>query len=54
MSVEARLESLRAKHAQLEAAIEAESHRPMPDGNRVSDLKRQKLKVKEELERLHA
>ena len=53
MTVEARKESLRAKHAQLEAAIEAESHRPMPDGAHVNDLKRQKLKIKEELERLH-
>lgn len=53
MTVEARRESLRMRHAQLEAAIEEENHRPVPDGARVSDLKRQKLKVKEEIERLH-
>ncbi|KAF0138583.1 MAG: hypothetical protein FD153_1223 [Rhodospirillaceae bacterium] len=52
MSVETRLEALRAKHAELEAAIAAENHRPLPDSTFLSDLKRQKLKIKEEIERL--
>ncbi|MBF0561508.1 MAG: YdcH family protein [Alphaproteobacteria bacterium] len=53
MSVDARIESLRAKHAQLETAIEVASHRPLPDTAHITDLKRQKLKVKEELESIH-
>ncbi|MEO5374523.1 MAG: YdcH family protein [Alphaproteobacteria bacterium] len=53
MTVDARVESLRAKHAQLEAAIETETHRPMPDTTHITDLKRQKLKIKEEIERIH-
>ncbi|MFN3076897.1 MAG: YdcH family protein [Alphaproteobacteria bacterium] len=53
MTVEARVESLRAKHAQLESAIEDASHRPLPDTAHISDLKRQKLRIKEELERMH-
>lgn len=52
MTVEARMESLRVKHAQLETAIEEASHRPLPDTAHVSELKRQKMKVKEELERI--
>lgn len=53
MSVETRLEALRAKHAELEAAIMAENHRPLSDNTLLTDLKRQKLRIKEEIERLH-
>ena len=53
MSVETHIEALRAKHAELEAAIAAENQRPLPDSTVLTELKRQKLRIKEEIERLH-
>lgn len=46
------LDSLRAKHASLEQAIEEEAHRPLPDELRLSQLKREKLRIKEEIAQL--
>ena len=54
VDAEARLSALNAKHAELEHAIEEEAHRPLPDTLHLSELKRQKLKVKEELSQLEA
>ena len=50
MISEERMDSLRAKHAELEAEIEEEVHRPHPDDVRLVELKREKLRVKEEIE----
>lgn len=52
MSLETHVESLNQKHATIEATIEQEEHRPSPDSIRLMNLKRQKLKLKEELTRL--
>ncbi|HEX7005937.1 MAG TPA: YdcH family protein [Alphaproteobacteria bacterium] len=41
--------ALRAKHANLEARIEDELKRPHPDEATVASLKRQKLRIKDEL-----
>jgi hypothetical protein len=49
MSKEDRLESLRARHKSLEEAIDMESHRPFPNSDLVSDWKRQKLRIKDEI-----
>ncbi|MGD9637891.1 MAG: DUF465 domain-containing protein [Alphaproteobacteria bacterium] len=46
---EQHLKALEAKHAALEAAIEEENSRPLPDNAVLSKLKRQKLKIKEEM-----
>lgn len=43
------ISALSAKHAGLEARIKAESSRPMPDAILVASLKKQKLRVKEEM-----
>jgi hypothetical protein len=43
---------LQAKHAKLETLIGAETHRPSPDLSLLQTLKKQKLLLKEELERL--
>ena len=50
MISEERLDSLRIKHAELETAIENEVHRPHPDDARLVELKREKLRIKEEME----
>lgn len=40
---------LQAKHALLDRRIESESQRPAPDGFVIAELKKRKLKIKEEL-----
>lgn len=52
MSLEAHIEALKEKHAVLEMKIEEENNRPMPDDAVVHTLKREKLHVKDEIERL--
>ena len=51
MSLESRLESLKTRHAGLERSIGEEDHRPLPNAEALSRLKRQKLRLKEEIER---
>ncbi|TFU02983.1 DUF465 domain-containing protein [Polymorphobacter arshaanensis] len=43
------LAALSAKHAQIEASLHQETLRPMPDTVRVARLKREKLRIKEEM-----
>lgn len=52
MSLQDRMESLRARHRSLEEAIDQEVHRPMPNVDLLSDLKRQKLRIKDQLAEL--
>lgn len=52
MTMEDRVETLKARHARLEQEIVEEVHRPLPDQVHVTELKRQKLKIKEEITRL--
>ena len=49
----AHISALEAKHAVLDERITAESHRPMPDALVIADLKKQKLKLKEEISLAH-
>lgn len=41
--------ALNQKHAGLDAKIAAEMQRPSPDTIRIAELKKRKLKIKEEL-----
>lgn len=54
MAIEARIRELGVRHRTLERAIEDESGRPAADALRVKDLKRQKLRLKEQLEGLRS
>ena len=47
-----RIEVLKQKHASLETALEDENNRPRPDSSVVVNLKREKLAIKDELQRL--
>ncbi|MEJ7926464.1 YdcH family protein [Sphingobium sp. AN641] len=47
------ISALVAKHAGLDARIKAETSRPMPDAILVATLKKQKLRLKEELRQDH-
>jgi hypothetical protein len=49
----AHLDSLNARHAKLDASVAAETRRPKPDEARLARLKREKLRLKEEIERRH-
>jgi hypothetical protein len=49
---EAHLSALEAKHAGLEARIEEENQRPLPDTETLHRLKKEKLRIKEEMEGL--
>ncbi|MDF1585297.1 YdcH family protein [Marinimicrococcus flavescens] len=51
MAMQEHVESLRSKHARLDQLITDELHRPMPDQSTLSRLKREKLKLKEAIER---
>jgi hypothetical protein len=46
------VESLRSKHALLEQQIDAEMHRPLPDQMILTRLKREKLRIKDEMARV--
>ncbi|RJF92883.1 DUF465 domain-containing protein [Sphingomonas cavernae] len=46
---QAHFSALEAKHAGLEHRIAEESRRPSPDSGILAQLKKQKLKIKEEL-----
>ena len=52
MSLAAHVTMLKDKHVKLEGMIDDESHRPMPDFTVIQTLKKQKLLIKEELERI--
>ena len=52
MSVESHLDQLRQKHQGLEAQIREEEKRPGADSVAIRSLKREKLHLKEEVERL--
>lgn len=54
MAVEARIRELDTRRQSLDRAIETEVRRPEADTLRVSELKRQKLKLKEEIAGLRA
>ena len=49
MSLQDRIESLRARHRSLEDAIDQEIARPLPNDETIADLKRQKLRIKDEI-----
>ena len=54
MSLQSRLESLKGRHATLDMRILDEDQRPRPDSAALSRLKLEKLRLKEEMERLQS
>ena len=52
MAIEARIRELDMRKQSLERAIEDEMQRPAADDLRLMELKRQKLRLKEEMETL--
>jgi hypothetical protein len=54
MTVQSRLDALKERHVALEMRIADEDQRPRPDSDTLTRLKIEKLRVKEEIERLRA
>lgn len=54
MAVEARIRELGVRHQSLDKAIQDEMSRPAADDAKLRELKRQKLRLKEEMEALRA
>ncbi len=52
MALESHIAELRDRHTALERAIESELHHPASDDLQIAQLKKQKLRLKEEIERL--
>jgi hypothetical protein len=52
MSLQSHIEALKDRHASLETRIADEDHRPRPDTEALARLKLEKLRLKEEMERL--
>ncbi len=49
MSLAERIESLKLKHMELETALEEQVSRPHPDDVEIATLKKQKLRIKDEI-----
>jgi hypothetical protein len=54
MAIEARIRELDLRHQTLEREIQDEAKRPAADALRLKALKRQKLRLKEEMETLRS
>jgi hypothetical protein len=52
MGLESHIQELSDKHHKLDEQIQEELHRPHPDDLMLSELKKRKLRLKEEIERL--
>ncbi len=46
------VDALQTKHAGLDARLRTELARPAPDAAMIQDIKKQKLRIKEEISRL--
>tara|TARA_B100000315_G_scaffold54464_1_gene48721 strand:- start:1246 stop:1410 length:165 start_codon:yes stop_codon:yes gene_type:complete len=49
MSLTERIESLKHRHQELETALEEHASRPHPDDIEIAILKKQKLRIKDEI-----
>ncbi len=54
MAIESRIRELGSRHETLDRSIQEETKRPASDATRLRELKRQKLRLKEEIEGLRS
>jgi hypothetical protein len=52
MSLQSHIEALKERHASLEVRITEEDHRPRPDDGQLVRMKLEKLRLKDQMERL--
>ena len=53
MNIEGHTENLERKHAVLESLINLEVGRPLPDFVKITQMKKQKLRIKERIRQYH-
>ncbi|MBL4614337.1 MAG: YdcH family protein [Magnetovibrio sp.] len=49
MALDSRIDSLKSRHTELEAIIATKASRPHPDDTEIHALKKEKLRIKDEL-----
>ena len=49
MTKPASVETLKTEHAHLEVRLDEEAHRPLPDEGRIREIKREKLRIKDQI-----
>ncbi|MDD2704992.1 MAG: DUF465 domain-containing protein [Acidocella sp.] len=54
MNLQSHIDALKGRHASLESKIVAEDRRPSPDAAALARMKVEKLRLKEQMERLRA
>ncbi len=54
MPANERIVSLQSKHASLDREIDEENQRPHPDDTRLHELKREKLRIKDQITEMRA
>lgn len=54
MRLQPRFDSLQTRHVAVDARLFEEDHRPKPDDDAVARLKREKLRLKDEMERIRS
>lgn len=54
MALSSHLEQLQSKHSQLDTKIQLELRHPIPDTLRLSEMKKEKLRIKELLSHIQA
>ena len=54
MTEQDKVSNLRSRHSELDAKIDREGDRPLPDELLMANLKREKLKIKDELASMNA
>ena len=54
MTYPASVATLKTQHAKLEAKLDEETHRPMPDESAIKQIKRKKLQIKDQLASLES
>ncbi|MEP4196689.1 MAG: YdcH family protein [Aliishimia sp.] len=54
MNLTSHLQELKRKHRTLSEAVEEAQRAPSTDGLQIADMKKQKLRLKEEIERMSA
>jgi len=52
MNLQSHIDALKGRHSSLETKIAAEDRRPRPDDSALARMKVEKLRLKEEMERL--
>lgn len=47
-----RIDALKVKHQQIDNTLQSETSRPLPDDSAIASLKKEKLRLKDEINRL--